>query len=74
MKARLTARNRAALRFIARRPRCLLKELAAELGSSIGSADRQASILRNNGFVRKPMGAKSFVLTPQGCAAVAELP
>jgi predicted transcriptional regulator len=69
----VTICQRAALRYIARRPYARLKEIAYELGISENAAARRVELLKLNGWVRKPMGTRAFVLTPSGVEQVAAL-
>lgn len=61
-----TVKQRAALQYIARRPECLMKEIAFDLGASIGSVSALVEKLKLNGLVSRPMGCKRFVITRQG--------
>lgn len=67
---RLTDRERAALRFIVRRPYANLRDLAAELGvHSVDAASHQLSRLRSRGLVRPRL----LIATPEGVGVAAEL-
>lgn len=68
---KLTPPQRATLQYVARRPRCQVKELAYELGVSESAAYSRADTLRLKGLVSKPMGVRSFALTRAGAVALA---
>lgn len=59
----ITPLHRAALRYIARRPDCLLKELAHELDCPPGSVNSLTRTLKLNGFLQRPNGFKRYALT-----------
>jgi DNA-binding IclR family transcriptional regulator len=59
----ITPRYRAALRFIARRPDCPMKELAHELDCSNEAASSVTQTLKLNGFLQRPSGFTHYALT-----------
>jgi DNA-binding MarR family transcriptional regulator len=67
---KLTQRQRVALQYIARRPDCSHQALADEMNVSISTAAGYIDRLRLKGFVKKPMGTKTFVLTRPGIEAL----